>query len=376
MLKMFAVARKSLVELLREPMLLGMVLLTPLAFLLVYGFAYQTPHLKTYRVLAAVNAEAGNDAVDYLRSLSYPDGRPIFTIEIISDPAEVDPTLRDRTAAAYLAIDPGADGMPFFHTIRGDALFADFLSASSILESRLSMYLLEISGVRLPVDVVEVPIPALGFTTRTDFSVYAPGLLVFAILLLIPQTALLLGREMRTRTIRRLQLSGVSSVELLGGIGLSQLVMAVAQIALFLIGLILFGLDYTRALVPIFLASFLTAVSAVGAGLVIGCFVQNDSQAVNLGASVTMLQVFVSGSFFPMPLQPIFHLLGHEIAWNDAIPATHAMTALQQAVTYGADLGQIGFRLAAAAILSAVFFLIGAVLFQWKVMRAGKSSFG
>jgi ABC-2 type transport system permease protein len=378
-MKTLSVARKSLIELLREPMLLGMVLFTPLAFLLVYGFAYQTPHLKTYRILATVDAEAGNGAVEFLRTLSYPDGRPIFKIETVADRAGIEPALRDRTAAAFLAIDPGADGMPFSYTVRGDALFADFLSASSIIESRLSQYLLDAVGVSLPVRVVEEPIPVLSFSAtgshiRTDFSVYAPGLLVFAILLLIPQTALLLGREMRTRTIRRLQLSGVSSIEYLGGIGIAQMAMAIVQIALFAIGLILFGLDYTRALVPIFLACFLTAVSAVGAGLVVGCFVQNDSQAVNLGASVTMLQVFVSGSFFPMPAPPLFQLFGHEIAWNDIFPATHAMTALQQAVTYGADLGQIGFRLAAAAVLSAVFFLLGALIYKWKVMRAARPS--
>ncbi|MBN2085124.1 MAG: ABC transporter permease [Anaerolineales bacterium] len=373
-MKILAVARKSLIELLREPMLMGMVLLTPLAFLLVYGFAYQTPHLKTYRVLATIEAEAGNDAVEYLRSLTYPDGRPVFAVEIAADPVKIDPALRDRAAAAFLTIEPGTNGVLFSYTLRGDALFADFLSASSILESRLSGYLLDAEGISLPVRVVENSIPALSFGTRTDFSVYAPGLLVFAVLLLVPQTALLLGREMRTRTIRRLQLSGVSSVEWLGGIGLSQLVMAVLQIILFLIGLMLFGLDYTRALIPIFVASFLTALSAVGAGLVVGCFIQNDSQAVNLGASVTMLQVFISGSFFPMPLQPLFHLFGHEIAWNDAFPATHAMIALQQAVTYGADLSRIGFRLAAAAVLSVMFFLAGALLFQWKVFRAAKST--
>lgn len=369
MRKVLSVAHKSLIELLREPMLLGMVLLTPLAFLLVYGFAYQTPHLKTYRVLATVNAEAGNNAIEYLRSLSYPDGRPIFKIEIATDLTSADQALRDRTAAALLVINPAAGGMPFSYTIRGDALYSDFLSSSSILESRLSQYLLDAIGAVLPVRAVENAIPSMSFRSRTDFTVYAPGLLVFSILLLVPQTALLLGREMRTRTIRRLRLSGVSSVEFLGGIGISQLVMAAVQIVLFLGGLILFGLDYTRATGPILLASFLTAVSAVGGGLIVGCFVQNDSQAVNLGSTVTMLQVFVSGSFFPMPAPPLFHLLGHEIAWNDAFPATHAMTALQQAVLYGADLGQIGFRLAAAAVLSVVFFLFGALLFQWKVMR-------
>ena len=50
-----------------------MVLLTPLAFFCsIYGFAYQTPHLKTYRVLASVNAEAREGAVEYLRRYRYP----------------------------------------------------------------------------------------------------------------------------------------------------------------------------------------------------------------------------------------------------------------------------------------------------------------
>jgi ABC-2 type transport system permease protein len=369
MRRTLSVARKSLIELLREPMLLGMVLLTPLAFLLVYGFAYQTPHLKTHPVLAIVNPPAGDESVEYLRSLAYPDGRPIFSIELAADRTSADQALRDRTATALLVIDAGADGLPFAYTVRGDALFGDFLSASSILESRLSQHLLDAIGAGLPVRTAEEPIPASGFRTRTEFTVYAPGLLVFAILMLVPQTALLLGREMRTRTIRRLRLSGVTSGELLGGIGLSQLVMAAAQIVLFLGGLILFGLDYTRALLPILLASFLTAVSSVGGGLIVGCFVQNDSQAVNLGASVTMLQVFVSGAFFPVPAPPLFHLFGHEIAWNDIFPATHAMIALQQSVLYGSNLGQIGFRLGAAAVLSGIFFIIGVALYQWKVMR-------
>jgi ABC-2 type transport system permease protein len=369
MRRVFAVARKSLVELLREPMLLGMVLFTPLAFLLVYGLAYQTPHLKTYRVLTIVNAPSGEEAVEYLRSLTYNDGRPIFNIDNVADRDTADRELRDRAAAALLVIDPDPSGLPFSYTIRGDAVSADFLSASSILESRVSRHLLDSIGVELPVGAVEKPMPTAGFQTRTDFTVYAPGLLVFAILLLIPQTALLLGREMRTRTLRRLQLSGVSSIELLGGIGLSQMAMAVVQIVLFMAGLILFGLDYSASAVPIFIAAVLTAVSSIGTGLIVGCFVQNDSQAVNLGATATMLQVFVSGAFFPVPVPPLFRLFGHEIGWTDFLPATNAMTTLQQSVLYGADFHQIGFRLAAAAVLSAFCFVLGAGLYQWKVMR-------
>jgi ABC-2 type transport system permease protein len=370
-MKLFAVARKSLIELLREPMLLGMVLITPLAFLLLDGFAYQTPHLKTHAVLVVVNTPAGNAAVEYLQSLAYPDGRPILKIEIASDRGAADPALRDRTAAALLVIDPGGADAPFVYTIRGDPLFLDYLDAASILDSRLTEYLNDQNGIHLPVRVAENPIGTAGFQLRTDFIVYAPGLLVFAILLLVPQTALLLGREMRTRTIRRLRLSGVSSVEFLGGIGVSQLVMAAVQIVLISAGLIAFGLDPSRALLPTLLASLLVAVSAIGIGLIVGCFIQNDSQAVNLGSTVAMLQVFASGSFFPVPAPTLFRLFGHEIAWNDILPATHAMTALQQSILYGVHLDQIAFRLVAAAVLSLVFFLVGALLYRWKVLRIG-----
>jgi ABC-2 type transport system permease protein len=370
-MKLVAVARKSLIELLREPLLLGMVLITPLAFLLLDGFAYQTPHLKTHSVLVVVNTPAGNPAVEYLQSLTYPDGRPIFKITTVSDRGAADPALRDRTAAVLLVIDPGGAEAPFTYSLSGDPLFLDYLDAASILDSRLTEYLNGQNGIHLPVRVVENPIGAASIRTRTDFIVYAPGLLVFGILLLIPQTALLLGREMRTRTIRRMRLSGVSSVEFLGGIGVSQLMMAIAQIVLISAGLIAFGLDPHQALLPVLLASFLVAVSAIGAGLIVGCFIQNDSQAVNLGSSVTMLQVFASGSFFPVTAPTLFRLFGHEIAWNDILPATHAMTALQQSILYGANLDQIGFRLGAAAVLSIGLFLLGALLYRWKVLRIG-----
>jgi ABC-2 type transport system permease protein len=370
-MKLFAVARKSLIELLREPLLLGMVLITPLAFLLLDGFAYQTPHLRTHTLLVTVNTPAGNAAVDFLRLLAYPDGRPIFKLEAGGDRSAAEKALRDRTATVLLIIDPGGAGEPLAYTIHGDPLFLDYLDAAAILDSRLSQYLNDQNGIHPPVRVVENPIGSAGFLVRTDFIVYAPGLLVFGILLLIPQTALLLGREIRTRTIRRLRLSGVSSMEFLAGIGASQLVMAAVQIVLLSAGLIAFGLDPSRALLPVLLASFLVAVSAIGIGLIVGCFVQNDSQAVNLGSSVTMLQVFASGAFFPVPAPALFQLFGHEIAWNDILPATHAMTALQQAILYGARLDQIGFRLAAAAVLSLVFFVIGVLLYQWKVLRIG-----
>jgi ABC-2 type transport system permease protein len=368
-MRLLAVARKSLIELLREPLLLGMVLLTPLAFLLVYGFAYRTPHLKTYPLLTILRSPAGESAVEYLRSLTYPDGRPVFAVASAPDAASADRALRDRTAAALLTIDAGSAGLPFSYTVRGDALSMDFLGASAILDSRLSGFQLDSIGVVLPVRSAEKPLAASAIGPRTDFTVYAPGLLVFAVLLLIPQTALLLGRERRTRTLNRLRLSGVSAAEFLGGIGIAQMAMAAVQIFLFLIGLFLFGLDYSRVLLPVLCAALLTAVSAVGAGLIVGCFVQNDSQAVNLGSTVSMLQVFVSGVFFPVPVPTLFRLFGHEIGWNDVFPATQAMTALQQAALYGSGLDRIGFRLAAAAALSGVFFLAGAGLYHWKVMR-------
>jgi ABC-2 type transport system permease protein len=369
-MKALAVARKSLLELLREPFFLAMTMFTPLAFVLVNFLGYGAPIEHTHKLLLLNNGANGEAVLAYLQAQNYKDGRAIFTFQATSDRAQADADLRARRAEALLILDPADDGrLPFRSTIRGDAMSMDFLETSALLDYHLNRYTDQFLLIALPVQSLEVPLQGENAVPRTYFTLYAPGLMMFAILLLIPQTALLIGREVRTGTIRRLRLSGMHAIHYLSGVTLAQLALATVQIGLLLAGLAVCGFDLRTSLGASLLVTLIVAFSAIGLGLLTGCFIHNDSQAVNLGSVVTMLVVFASGSFFPLPLPPLFQIAGHSIGVFDFLPPTHGMLALQQTVLYGADPGRMAFRLGAATILSVLFFLIGVWVFQKRVMQ-------
>jgi len=109
--------------------------------------------------------------------------------------------------------------------------------------------------------------------------------------------------------------------------------------------------------------------SAIGLGLVVACFVENDSQAVNVGSTVTMVQVFLSGSFWRLPPMTVFSLAGHQIDLFDIFPATSGFMALQQVLSYGAGWRDVAFRLGLALVLSLGYLGAGVVLFGRLKMR-------
>jgi hypothetical protein len=92
--------------------------------------------------------------------------------------------------------------------------------------------------------------------------------------------------------------------------------------------------------------------------------VENDSQAVNLGSTVTMLGVFLCGAFFPIQSAILFRILGYPIVLFDFFPATHGLLALQQVLSDGAAFSQVAFRLGATLLLSVLYFFLGVVFFS------------
>jgi len=114
----------------------------------------------------------------------------------------------------------------------------------------------------------------------------------------------------------------------------------------------------------VLLTILVIAASSIAAGLMLGAFIRNDSQAVNIGYTITMVQVFMCGAFFPVPSPVLFTIAGHRIGLFDWLPATQGVLALQQALIFGSGLDQVGFRLGAAALLAAIWFVIAVYLFR------------
>ncbi|HEY43639.1 MAG TPA: hypothetical protein G4O11_06625, partial [Anaerolineae bacterium] len=138
-MKSLLVARKSLLEILREPALLGLVLLMPLVFVGIAAFGYSAPFLVTHPLWVIVQAEGDLGLIEALRAERYPDGRPVFDVTVVTDQDAAHVTLEAREITAFLEMGVGADGRPQV-TIFGDALYGRFYRASVILDEVVQRY--------------------------------------------------------------------------------------------------------------------------------------------------------------------------------------------------------------------------------------------
>ena len=362
------VARKALVELLREWQLLLLVLGIPVAFVAITALGYNVPLLATRPVLAhcptGCTAPGSAALLDAFEGQRHANGQPVFEITSATDPAAAETALKTRSADALVTL--AGDGSAI--TITGDAINPRFYRTSTIIEDVAVRHADRAAGRQPLVLMVEEPIAAAG--PRTEFDLYTPGMIVFALLMIVPQTAMLVAREIRWRTLHRLRLTRLRAYEFLAGISLAQLVIAAGMVVLVLAASLAFGFNNRGSLGLAILVGLVVSFSAIGLGLVVACFVENDSQAINVGSTVTMIMVFFSGAMYQIPPLTILTLGGHPIDAFDVLPATHGFLALQQVLCYGLGLRQIAGRLAAALGLSLLTFAIGIAIFRKRQMAA------
>ncbi len=369
-MKTLAVARKSCIEILREPQLLALSILGPLIFLAATIASYSRPFLATHPIMVINSAPGGAMLIDEIKAARYPDGRAAFEITEIADAVLAEPALKDNSATVLVKIDPGDPTLSV--TLRGDALNNRYYEATALLDNIIQRYANRLAGESEAVHIVERPLQAGGVAQagpQKEYDLYVPGMIVFAILLLIPQTAMPLGREVRAGTLRRLRLSQLSASQLLAGVGAAQLLVAVVQVAVVLVSAVAMGFHNEGSVWLAIVIGVAISFSAIGQGLVVACFVANDSQAINYGSVVTMIQVFISGAFFPMPASTLLTIAGHEMTLFDLLPATHGMLLLQQTLCYGMGWNAIAFRLAVMMGLSLAYFAAGAVVFNHLQMK-------
>ncbi len=302
-MKVLLVARKYLIEIWREPQLLLLTILTPAAMMLVMAFGYgQNPRMVTYNLL--VSDQSNGLAEENLRELEsqrYADGRPMFHLIPEMDMDKADDSLRNKEAALLVIFEQDAAGK-LARTVKGDGSSMAFITASGYLEAVLNPVQEHREGLH-PIVSLESEDLSLHMP-QTDFDAFAPGVMIMAILLLIPQTAMLIGRELRAGTIKLLQLSPLRTIEWFAGISLAQMAAAIAQVVIMLAMAKALGFHTQGSLGLAVLICLILSFGAVGLGLLVACLIHNDSEAINTGSVFSMLQVFLSGHFSPSVHQP------------------------------------------------------------------------
>jgi ABC-2 type transport system permease protein len=372
-MKALSVARKTILELWREPLLLGLLLFFPVALVGFYYVAFgQTEGgLATYLSLLVLNEDegpAGVQLIEALRATEW-DGDPVFQVEPATDRRAAEIALRERKVALLLVIPPdftaalSAGPSPAELSLVGDPNSDTFVFARSFLSGLLREFVHQAAGWRdeaPPINYEFLP----GTGTMSDFDFGVGGIIIFGVMFVMITTATVMVRENVTGTLRRLQLTGIGAGVLLLGVTLSQMAVAAVQVPITFGAAAVMGFQNNGSLLLAMTIGLLVALSAIGVGLVVACFARNDGDATNLASVALVPMVFLSGALFPMPAVPLFTIGGQTVELYDLLPATHAAEAMRQVLIFGAGVGEIAYELGMMTLLSVALFAMGVVLYQ------------
>ncbi len=418
-MKFLSIAIKDLKEILRDRRGFFFILLFPMLFMLVFGFAFGGMGGNTPHNLAVINYDQGsvlpnnqsvnfgNNLTQILENTKYPNSNVyVFNVTQPSE-SNADQQLKQRKIDAELIIPqnfsqasvslinntissttntPSASSSNITSTliIRGDTGYINFGTTQGILTGILSQYKDEIvidtqNNVRgtpgaQPTEYLNSKVePIAGTGNYTTFDYLAPGMIVFAIILLATTVAASLTREVDKGTLARLKLSKMRGFDLLFGGLIPWSLVVVAQVIILLAVAIIIGFHWQGGLNSILLAilvGVIGGIASISLAMIIAAFAKNDRQAANLGTLITVPTSFLVGAFFPLPQEPIGTFMGQSFQIYDFIPWTHTLNALRSVLTYGGGWNDISFQVGISVLLTIILFVIGVALFSRTRLRA------
>lgn len=193
------------------------------------------------------------------------------------------------------------------------------------------------------------------------YQTLVPAFMVMFAFFLINIMASSFINERKLGTLRRLQISQISPVELLWGKTLPFLFVSVAQsLLLFLSGKIMFGMSWGThplMLLPVILT---TSISATGLGLLLATIVRTESQVSSYATFLVIVLAGISGCYMPRDWLP-------ELMKNISLGTPHAwaLIAYQQLLTHDhPDMWMVLECCGIMAVFGTACFAIGCVRFR------------
>lgn len=361
-------ALKSLKEAVRQPRNLFLTLGLPIVFMVIFGLAFGGGDGAESYDIALVDLDAGGLSDSYLqglRDLRNGDGEALVVLVPVADGAAATTAVERRDVDAALVV-PANFSEAFGRRaavvhVTGDPSFQGFGAASAILDSYTRAFAERAAGQTPPVRVDRQTVTS---QELTGFDLIAPGLMVFAILNLIPGAASTLAREVELGTIDRLRQSPARAATILGGVTLAQLALAAVSVALMLLTARLLGFHNQGSYLVAYGVAFVAALAVVGIGMIVAAFVKTQQEAATLGTLISVPGSFLSGAFFPLPKVELFDVAGRTVHLYSLLPTTHAVDALRGVLTLGRSMGDVVWELGALVLLALLYFGIGAALYR------------
>ena len=389
--RLLSLFRKEMTETFRDWKMLSMTLtFAPFFVLLMYAYlGHTTPVYQVAVVNLDEGAETeaggrffgGQELFLALRAVRSPEGNEVLRVRETTA-QEAEGLLESRRADVVVFIpsefsealvrfrEGGSRGSdpPVPVRSRGDPANPDYLMAAVWADVTTMAYVEYAAGLRSP--LILQPEAVSDATSLNDFELYVPGLLILSLMMLMFTAAGALIREKDKGTIIRLRLSNLTVPEWLAAVTVTQVILGILALALTYATALSVGYRAHGDVLILLLVGALTAVSMVAVSIPVAAFLRTVFDLVTVGCFPFFILMFFSGGMFPLPGVPLFHLGDRAIELNHILPTTHAITALNRVLSYGAGIGDIFFDLGALLLLTVVYFALGTWIFTRRHMAA------
>ena len=372
--RILALARKELLQLRRDRLTLGMVVMLPLMQLLLFGWAINTDvrHMPTI-VYDQDRSAHSRDFVRRMEATGYYDviGH-VGSYDAIAKrlrnggarvavvvPAAYGSKLRTGETAQIQVVVDGADPLTVGSATSTSASLAAELSRT-LVEARLWA-----DGVRAPRPAVQV-VPAIWYNPEQLTAVYVvPGLIgVLLTMTMVMLTAMAIARERERGTLEALIVSPTRRIEIVAGKILPYVAIGYVQMTLILMaGWWLFDVPLHGSLSLLYLLSLLFIAACLAVGLVFSTVAKTQQQAMQMSFFFLLPNILLTGFMFPFEGMPV------AAQWlAEVLPLTHFLRIVRRITLRGAGLEDVVGELGWLALIFTAVVLLAAVRFKKKLI--------
>jgi ABC-2 type transport system permease protein len=372
--RLLAIAWKELLQLRRDRLTLGMMVMLPVLQLTLFGYAINMDVRNIRTVVFDQDRTA--ESRDFARGLEV-TGAFVLVAEVSSyddigrafraDAARVALVVPAGYSAALVAGRPAevqlvVDGSDP-QTVSGATQTAGALAAArstELLVTRVAR-----SGAALVPSAVNV-VSTTWYNPELETSTFiVPGLTgVILTMTMVMLTAMAIARERERGTLEQLIVAPVGRLEIIGGKILPYIVMGYVQISLvLLVGYLVFDVPIVGSLGLLYALAFAFIASNLALGLFFSTLVKTQQQAMQLSFFFLLPNILLSGFAFPWEGMP------KPAQWlSQALPLTHFLRIVRGIILKGATLGDVVGELAWLGGILFVLVALAALRFQKKLV--------
>jgi len=318
MRRIWAIAQKEFIHIIRDPRLLMVIVAMPLIqmFLYSYALSFDVKNLPT----ATLDFDRTTQSRQYLDALQ--QSNYFDVTKTLNSYSEVDNAFESNEDKVVVVVGAGFGNSLSAGRAGNVQILVDGSDANSAqLAQGYSAALSRVYGSKVVVSQVQAKgfstasVPTLGANTRVWYNpegksaaYFVPGLIVVLVtMVMVLQSANTLVKEKENGTYEQLIVSPISKIELMvGKIAPWTLIGALEIVIIASVGILVFNIPFRGSALLLALASLLYVACTLGMGLIISARASSVDTANQLAALIGFLPTFMlSGFIFPISSLPI-----------------------------------------------------------------------